>query len=217
MRVCFFYLRLLKLTFRYLAAVGGLISGAATVYIPEVGVNIDLIQRDIKHLCRRYEEERRLKIPHEGRIILRTETAGGDVYTTTVISNILKAEGKGLFDSRTTILGHLQQGGIPSPLDRIKATRLAVNCVNWLQEVAYKARQRTIKNSIHNLMGIPDVYTDRAEDCCVIGIRGAQIVLTPLEDLVIETDIHKRRGFDAWWMEMREMTNILAKYEFFTE
>ena len=37
------------------------------------------MQRDISHLCARYEEERRLKVAHEGRIILRTETAGGNV------------------------------------------------------------------------------------------------------------------------------------------
>lgn len=58
----------------YLAAMGGLICGAATTYIPEKGINLDMIQADLKHLVRRYEDERRLKIPHEGRIILRTET-----------------------------------------------------------------------------------------------------------------------------------------------
>lgn len=58
----------------YLSKVGGLICGAATTYIPEKGITLDMIQADLKHLVRRYEDERRLKIPHEGRIILRTET-----------------------------------------------------------------------------------------------------------------------------------------------
>lgn len=137
--------------------------------------------------------------------------AGGDVYTTNVVCNILKAESKGLFDSRTTILGHLQQGGVPSPLDRIKATRLAVNCIDWLQKTSLKCRTETSKE------GCPLIYTELKEDCCVIGIRGAEVVITPIEDLINETNLNKRRGNDVWWMHLTEATKILAKYEFFSD
>jgi 6-phosphofructokinase 1 len=33
---------------------------------------------------------------------------------------------------REAILGHVQQGGDPSPFDRIQATRLAARCVEYL-------------------------------------------------------------------------------------
>jgi 6-phosphofructokinase 1 len=41
-----------------------------------------------------------------------------------------------LFEVRQAILGHLQQGGDPSPFDRIQATRLAVRCIEFLIEHA---------------------------------------------------------------------------------
>ena len=38
----------------------------------------------------------------------------------------------GLYEARQAILGHLQQGGNPTPFDRIQATRLARQCVETL-------------------------------------------------------------------------------------
>lgn len=60
---------------RYLAVAGGLASGASTCYIPERGISIGVLQRDIMHLCGRYKFEIDSGIPREGRIILRTENA----------------------------------------------------------------------------------------------------------------------------------------------
>jgi len=38
----------------------------------------------------------------------------------------MEAEGHGLFDVRSIILGHLQRGGVPSAFDRIQGTRLGL-------------------------------------------------------------------------------------------
>ena len=45
---------------------------------------------------------------------------------------LFEEEGGDLFDVRQAILGHLQEGGDPSPFDRILATRLADECVSFL-------------------------------------------------------------------------------------
>jgi 6-phosphofructokinase 1 len=37
-------------------------------------------------------------------------------------------------ESRVTILGHVQRGGIPSPADRLLATRLGTACAHYIQE-----------------------------------------------------------------------------------
>lgn len=195
----------------YLAVLGGLSCGATTSYIPETGISIDVIQKDIQHLVRRYKEDNSKGIPNEGRIILRTESASADVYTTDVISNILKAEGKGLFDSRTAVFGHLQQGGVPSPLDRIRATRLAVECIDWIEQAAACKEVDTVGCIL------PSVYTTRSDHACVIGIRGAQVVFSPVEELLKETDVKKRRGVNAWWMDVNKATKILAKYDTYAD
>ena len=43
-------------------------------------------------------------------------------------------EGKDKFTVRHNILGHMQQGGDPSPFDRNIATKMAAKTVNWLVE-----------------------------------------------------------------------------------
>ncbi|KAJ3085503.1 6-phosphofructokinase, alpha subunit [Quaeritorhiza haematococci] len=202
----------------YLAVIGGLSVGAMNTYIPEEGITIDGLQRDIRHLCRRYSEDEETGIQYEGRILLRTESASAETYPTEVLSNIVKAEGRGLFDSRTAVLGHLQQGGVPSPLDRIRASRLAVNCVDWLQQAAVESTRN--KNGggegVKNASTVqPEVYTTKPEHACVIGIRGAQTVFTPVEALLEETDVKHRRPKEGWWMNYVKLIRILAKYEFY--
>ncbi|TPX64845.1 6-phosphofructokinase [Spizellomyces sp. 'palustris'] len=194
----------------YLATLGGLTTGATTVYIPEEGVNIDKLQSDIRHLCKRYTEEDRWGIRNEGRVILRSEMASS-TYTTDVISNILRAEGNGLFDSRTAVLGHLQQGGVPSPLDRIRATHQAVNCVNWLEKAVASAREALAHLPVP---GASSVYTKQPSHSCIIGIVGADTVYTPVEDILKEADVKARRGKDQWWMGFNRLIRILSKYEY---
>lgn len=184
----------------------GLACGATSCYIPEKGITLESLQRDIKHLCRRYANDRSRGIPNEGRIILRTEKASASTYSTDVIFNIFKAEGKGYFDSRTAVFGHLQQGGVPSPLDRIRATRLAVSCIDWLEERA-KRNDSTSAEFVSQR-----IHTMGEDDACIIGIRGAEVVFSPIESLVREADMENRRGQDAWWMNLEKLIHIMAKY-----
>jgi len=212
----------------YLAVVGGLAAGATCTYIPEEGITLDMLQRDIRHMIRRYREEDAKGIPNEGRLILRNECAS-KTYTTDVISAIFKEEGKGLFDSRTAVLGHLQQGGIPSPLDRIRAVRQAVKCIDWIEEKAFASVKKQRERN-HSIPGtpqfnkpqvseekFPNVYTPQPESACVIGIRGAETVFSPVESLANETDMKHRVGKKAWWMHYKKLINMLAKYDYFDE
>ena len=50
-------------------------------------------------------------------LILRNELAN-DNYTTDFIYKVYCEEGKETFTTRMNILGHMQQGGSPSPFDR---------------------------------------------------------------------------------------------------
>jgi hypothetical protein len=198
-----------SLTSSYLASAGALATGATTCYIPEKGINIKLLGKDIDHLRQRYQYEIDHGIPREGRLVLRTENAS-PVYTTNVVNSILKAEGKGLFDSRTAVFGHLQQGGVPSPSDRIRATRLAVSCIDWIEGVA--AEQCGDGRSA-GCVGKVGVWTDKREHACVIGIKGAAIEFSPVEELVGVADMKKRRQKREWWWGMLGLVEIFSKYQ----
>jgi 6-phosphofructokinase 1 len=66
-------------------------------------------------------------------LIIRSEYADA-TYTTQFVTDLLEKEGGELFDVRAAILGHVQQGGSPSPFDRIQSTRLADLAVRHLLE-----------------------------------------------------------------------------------
>lgn len=197
----------------YLAVMGGLASGATSTYIPEEGITLAALQSDINHLKRRYTEETHYgKISEvkksEGRLILRSELASASTYSTETIAAIMRSESQDKFDCRTTVLGHLQQGGTPSPLDRIRATRLAVDCIDWLQSAVIEARDKDPSTTY------PSIYTTKKEHACVIGIQGAQVLFSPVEDLLSLTDLKKRTGKEVWWMSLNTLVKDLAKQSF---
>ena len=95
----------------YLASLAGFASGADQSYIYEEPFTINDIIDDIHHL--------RLKMEGDLKrgLLLRNELANPH-YTTDFLTNLLIEEGKNVFTARSNVLGHMQQGGVPTPFDR---------------------------------------------------------------------------------------------------
>ncbi|KAI8873613.1 6-phosphofructokinase [Ramicandelaber brevisporus] len=198
-----------------LAALGGLASGATAVYTPENGISLQTLQSDIGHLRQQYLEERGCSV---GRVILRNENAS-NVYTTEVISNIIAEEGGLLFSSKTAVLGHLQQGGMPSPLDRYRGTRLGVNCVKWIEEMCAAAMivpeepleplptRSQLKRKYR-----PRVYAPENESVMVIGIIESRVKMTPLAQLIPKADFKRRMPQTRWWDQVEQLVRVMAKF-----
>src|SRR5262249_52396430 len=119
-----FVVEVMGRTCGYLAQMSGLASGAERVYLPEETVTLSDLQRDIDLLLRGFQQGKRLSV------MIRNECAHPR-YTTNFISTLFAEEGEGSFDVRQAILGHLQQGGNPTPFDRILATRLADQSIDF--------------------------------------------------------------------------------------
>lgn len=109
----------------YLATMGGLATGAERVYIPEDGVSLKDLQRDVEMLTAGFQAGKRLGL------MISNEYAN-PVYTTAFMYALFEEEGHDFFDVRPAILGHLQQGGDPSPFDRIQADSFTRLCVEAL-------------------------------------------------------------------------------------
>lgn len=136
------------------------------------------------------------------------------VYTTELITNILKEEGGELFDSRSASLGHTLQGGVPSPLDRARAVRLSSKCIQFL-ESHHKPREAAPSTTgggtrrKATLSGFPaDAYV--RESAAVITIQGSRIVFAPVEDVLAQTDMKNRRGKTTWWKDIRELVELMG-------
>lgn len=193
----------------YLAVEAGLATGANTIYIPEEGISLSRLQSDVKHLMALYMDDDADK--SEGRIILRTESVS-DTYTTDVISNILKDEGHQLFDSRTAVLGHIQQGGTPSPMDRIRATRLAMRGIEFLEQHSSEALSKAFEQKL----AAPVELTRSPESAAVVGISGADVIYSSVKELLPVTDLKNRKPRGAWWYEHRPLVDLLSGRGLFT-
>lgn len=115
----------------YLALMAGMATGAERVYIPEEGITLDMLRNDVTKLLRSFEQGKRVGL------IVTSERAD-PYYTTDFIVTLFEHEGAGSLSMRRSILGNMQQGGPPSPFDRIQATRLAGRALQYLIEQAYR-------------------------------------------------------------------------------
>jgi 6-phosphofructokinase 1 len=166
----------------YLALIAGLATGAERVYLPEEGLSLTDLQGDVDNLIEAFELGKRLGL------MIRNEHAD-PLYSTDFMCALFEKEGGDLFDVRQAILGHMQQGGNPSPFDRIQAIRLAANCVDFLIAEAGKP----------------------APASAAIGLQGGLVRFTGLEDLPRLTAKEFRRPKDQWWLELRHIARIMAQ------
>jgi 6-phosphofructokinase 1 len=180
----------------YIATLAGLSVGAAAVYIPEEGINIKMLAQDIEFLRSSFASDRGAN--RAGKIILRNETAS-HTYTTQVIADMIKEEAKGRFESRAAVPGHFQQGGKPSPMDRVRALRMAIKCMQHMESYAGKSRDEIAK----------DEYS-----ASVIGVKGSQVLFSPMGGPggleFTDTDWEKRRPKHEFWLELQDLVDVLS-------
>ena len=100
-----------------------------------------------------------------------------------------------MFTARQNILGHMQQGGNPSPFDRNFGTKMGVKVYNWLLE----------QLSIERTITAADIDT-----ACILGLRSRAYQFQSVEKLKDETDFQYRRWKRQWWMHIRSIMKILA-------
>jgi len=166
----------------YLALMGGIATGAERVYIPEEGVTLKDMQIDVANLNRAFDAGKRLGL------ILRSEYANA-IYNTPFMCALFEEEGRDVFDVRPAILGHLQQGGDPSPFDRIQATRLSRLCLNYLIDQCNRE--------------------DNA--CAFIGLQKGQLNFHDMRDFERMIDAKHERPKEQWWLELKGIANLMAK------
>ncbi len=166
----------------YLALMSGMATGAERVYLNEEGITLADLQADLARLMAGFQAGRRLAL------MIRNEYANS-LYTTGFMCALFEEEGRELFDVRQAILGHLQQGGSPSPFDRIQATRLAAKCIEFLIEQA----GQTLPAG------------------AFVGLQAGQVKFFSLEDLPRMLDIPHKRPKEQWWMELRPIVRLLAQ------
>ena len=158
----------------YLTLMAGIASGAEYAYLNEENTTLAEIDEDAHRMYQAFEAGRRLFL-----VVVNEEA---DVhYNREFLANVFEAESCGLYDVRSSALGHLQQGGAPTPYDRLLATRLVnaalAECENQFAEGRAQA-----------------VY---------LGDMGNAIQVRPVDRMFDDLDIDNRRPYDQWWRDLR--------------
>lgn len=177
----------------YIATLAGLSVCAVAVYTPEEGISIEMLAADIKHLKEVFAQDSGQS--RAGRLILINEKAS-KVYNAKLIADMIREEARDRFESRDSIPGHVQQGGTPSPMDRTRAVRLAIKCIEHLESFEDRSADK--------IMADPMSST-------VIGIKGASVVFSPMKDVEEnETDWANRRPKHEFWMPLKHTVDVLS-------
>ncbi|PZR51992.1 6-phosphofructokinase [Xylanimonas oleitrophica] len=148
----------------WIATTAGIAGGAELVLAPEAPFDIDRVVRFLKHRHRAHASFSIIvvaegAVPAAGTSMEYETQLGrfGEIVAGSV-SERLKAEieQRTGFDTRVTVLGHIQRGGIPTPADRILGSRFGVAAI--------------------------DAVT-RGETGVMTALRGDDVVLVPLADV----------------------------------
>ncbi|XP_028819683.1 ATP-dependent 6-phosphofructokinase, platelet type isoform X2 [Denticeps clupeoides] len=179
----------------YLASVGGLAAGADAAYIYEEPFDIRDLQANVEHLTQK------MKTSIQRGLVLRNENCNEN-YTTDFIYQLYSEEGRGVFDCRKNVLGHMQQGGAPSPFDRNFGTKIAAKAMQWIsKKLAETYRQDEGR-----------VFANTEDSACLLGMRRRALIFQPVVQLKAETDFVHRIPKEQWWLKLRPLMKILAKY-----
>jgi len=166
----------------YLALMGALATGAEHFYLPEDGIKLSELQEDVHLLKQGFNSGKKLGL------VIRNEYAN-PIYSTSFICSLFEEEGQDVFDVRPAILGHLQQGGDPSPFDRIQATRLARLCIEHLIEQCSQG----------DTTG------------CFIGLQNGKFIFHDMRDFDRMADLKYQRPREQWWLQLKTIAHLMAK------
>ncbi|XP_014833940.1 PREDICTED: ATP-dependent 6-phosphofructokinase, platelet type-like isoform X1 [Poecilia mexicana] len=180
----------------YLATVGGLAAGADAAYIYEEPFDIRDLQANVEHLTEK------MKTSIQRGLVLRNENSNVN-YTTDFIYQLYTEEGRGVFDCRKNVLGHMQQGGAPSPFDRNFGTKISAKAMQWLSQKLVESYRKDEGR----------VFANTEDTCCLLGMHARALVFQPVVELKDHTDFVHRIPKEQWWLKLRPLMKILAKYK----
>jgi 6-phosphofructokinase 1 len=197
----------------YVASYIGLVTGAVAVYLPEKKITLKTIQEDIELLKENYNQD--IGQNRSGKMLIRNETAS-DIFTTDLIADII-GESSQKFETRTAVPGHVQQGGAPTAVDRVNASRFAIKCCKFIEDWNNKVNATDLdgadKSLRYKYVDGQKLSTvgDNTPSASVIGIKGSELKFTGIEELwEHEADVKMRKGLTVHWEDINEVGDMLS-------
>lgn len=179
----------------YLATLSALASGADAAYIFEEPFDVNDLLEDVKVIADK------MITGAQRYLVIRNEMASRN-YSVEFIKQLFSEESNGAFSTRVNVLGHAQQGGNPSPFDRLMASKMGGKVTEYLieqiKEIA-KCGDRT-------------KCADDPKYATLLGVVGRHDCFTPISELAEQVDFQNRLPLQQWWMKLRPLLRILARH-----
>lgn len=171
--------------------------------MPEEGIDLAQLELDIQSLTESFATKSG-NVTKSGRLVLKSINAS-KVLSTEVIADIMKLESNSAFDVKTAIPGHVQQGGLPSPIDRTRACRFAIKAVQFIENTS---------DDIAEYREVEDFNPDDEKStatAAVLGVKSSHLKFTSIRQLYdFETEIAKRMPKKISWGHAREIADLLV-------
>lgn len=169
----------------FLALMSAIATGAEQVYLYEDGITLAQLAEDTEQMVKAFEGGRHLYL------VVKNEDASEN-YTADLMRRIFEEEGGDLFDVRTAIIGHMQQGGNPSPFDRTLAVRMIAKAIDHLDELLSTGQVR------YTLMGQHDGAIQ-------------EFPVSHMDELM---NMEERLQFDPWWLSFKDVLYVVSHPDF---
>ena len=165
----------------YLTLMSALSSGAEYMYINEESPSLEQIAADADRMVASFKFGRRL-------FLTLVNESASQYYDREFLADVFNAESEGIYDVRHQALGHMQQGGSPSPYDRLLATRLVARAFEQLV----------------------DQFERGDRGAYYIGQVGNAVEARPVKNMFDDLDIENRRPFHQWWLDLVPVQRIVS-------
>eukprot|EP01116_Phalansterium_solitarium_P000577 TRINITY_DN10402_c0_g1_i1.p1 TRINITY_DN10402_c0_g1~~TRINITY_DN10402_c0_g1_i1.p1 ORF type:complete len:851 (-),score=283.62 TRINITY_DN10402_c0_g1_i1:437-2989(-) len=158
----------------------GMACGAEHMYMPEIKMTLGSLQRDIDEVVDSFRKHQ-----HRHTCLIINNEQASKVFNTQTLSNLFQEHGGSLYAVRTATIGHLQQGGSPTGLDRILSVAMAYRAIEQCER------------------------PDAGSGC--IGYVGGEIRFTPASEMVEQMDLKARCSKNKWWLNVEAIAEIYAQ------
>ncbi len=124
----------------WIALSAGIAAGAEAILIPEVPFDIDELSKQLRHRHRRARSSVVVvaegAAPLEGSVTWTPPVGKFGSIVAGAVGEMVRREieERTGFDSRLTVLGHIQRGGTPTPTDRVLGSRFGVAAVDAVRQ-----------------------------------------------------------------------------------
>lgn len=166
----------------FLCSMGAFATGAEKAYVPEEPPTLESLQKDLQDVKDSFENNKTMAI------FFTTEKTS-KVFDTKFLSKLFRIDSNDQFDVRVSILGHLQQGGSPSPMDRFLAVELVGETMKHISAYVEEGREGLFH---------------------VVGLTNGQVSFSEMEQITVQQDMKYRRPKNSWWT--RTFQEISSQY-----